>query len=119
MCAYNLSGRQRHQGLWPWPLQAQHSLEPHPLPQHTHTCQLAAVQVFDRVGLAKARDTDLYTGGIGHPPRAAIVHNPGDSGTFSGPAAKKEGKGLGQRGRHPPGVVNPAVYPKGQEHVEI
>lgn len=71
-----------------------HSLIPHVaiVDQVLHQCvqvpcQLAAVQVLHRVGLAKAGDADLDTRGVGHKPRAPVVDNPG--------------------------VIDPAVYPEG------
>lgn len=79
------------------PLQAHRSQSP-ALSPSTHTCQLVVVQVLNRVGLAKARDTDLYTGGIGHTPRAAVVDNPGGGRTFSRPATKGQGEGAGAEG---------------------
>lgn len=88
MCACNLWARQWHWGFWPWLLQAHQAYSP-TLSCNTHTCQLAVVQILNRVGLAKAGNTDLYTGGIGYSPRAAVVDNPGGSGTVSGAATKE------------------------------
>lgn len=45
------------------------------------TCQLALIQVFHRIGLAKAGNADVHPWGIGHFPRGSVVHHPVGTGT--------------------------------------
>lgn len=44
------------------------------------TCQLALIQVFHGLGLAKARHADVHPRGIGHFPRGSVVHHPVGAG---------------------------------------
>lgn len=62
------------------PVCREHVGSPDTLASPPLTCQLALIQVFHRIGLAKARHADVHPWGIGHFPRGSVVHHPVGTG---------------------------------------